>query len=517
MGDFSLRLSRIPGLLLCLLLAMGCDSYEDLLSTDERVWLEQHDSEIRVTPDPAFPPIDFYDETGVYQGISAEYFGLIESRLDLKFTFLKTQSWATALEDIKAKSTDVIVPTQRTRERSKYLLFTDPYIEIPTVIITTLGNTHLKTMDLLKGKRVAVVKAHAIVEQFIRPNYPHLDLVEVKNIKSGLLEVSFNEVDAMLAELPTATYTIEKMGITNLRISGSTPYKYDLAMASRKDLPVLNSILQKGLAAISLKEREAIQKKWIRLSWEPFYKNRNFQIITSVSLCIILFVIFWNLILKREIDQRKRAEAMLRESETKFRNIIEASPMGIHLYRFESGGELIFRGANQSADRILGVDHQQFTGRTIEEAFPFLVETNIPGRYKELCEQGGIWVQEQVDFEDHRIKGAFEVHAFQTARNEMAAMFIDVKERKIAERERERLINDLQNALMEIKTLSGLLPICASCKKIRDDQGYWNQIESYIKQHSDAEFSHGLCPGCSDQLYGDQGWYIKMKQDKGIK
>jgi len=63
--------------------------------------------------------------------------------------------------------------------------------------------------------------------------------------------------------------------------------------------------------------------------------------------------------------------------------------------------------------------------------------------------------------------------------------------------------NELQKALSEIKTLSGLLPICASCKKIRDDKGYWNQIELYIRDHTEAEFSHSLCPNCAEKLYGD--------------
>ena len=66
---------------------------------------------------------------------------------------------------------------------------------------------------------------------------------------------------------------------------------------------------------------------------------------------------------------------------------------------------------------------------------------------------------------------------------------------------RER--NELQKALSKIKTLSGLLPICASCKKIRDDKGYWNQIELYVRDHTEAEFSHSICPNCAEKLYGD--------------
>jgi PAS domain S-box-containing protein len=77
----------------------------------------------------------------------------------------------------------------------------------------------------------------------------------------------------------------------------------------------------------------------------------------------------------------------------------------------------------------------------------------------------------------------------------------DITERKQAEEEREKLILQLQKALDEVKQLSGLLPICASCKKIRDDKGYWNQIESYIYDHSEAEFSHSICPECFKKLY----------------
>jgi FixJ family two-component response regulator len=81
------------------------------------------------------------------------------------------------------------------------------------------------------------------------------------------------------------------------------------------------------------------------------------------------------------------------------------------------------------------------------------------------------------------------------------ALKTEVAQRKQAEEEREKLIRELQYALSEVKTLSGLLPICASCKKIRDDKGYWSQIEEYIRKHSDAEFTHGLCPGCAEKLY----------------
>ena len=93
----------------------------------------------------------------------------------------------------------------------------------------------------------------------------------------------------------------------------------------------------------------------------------------------------------------------------------------------------------------------------------------------------------------------------------------DITERKRVANEREQLINELREALDNVQTLSGLIPICSHCKKIRDDKGYWNQIESYIQQHSTAQFSHSLCTECSDELYGDQDWYIDMKNEEAVE
>jgi hypothetical protein len=85
----------------------------------------------------------------------------------------------------------------------------------------------------------------------------------------------------------------------------------------------------------------------------------------------------------------------------------------------------------------------------------------------------------------------------------------EITNRKKAEEEREKLIMELQNALGKVKLLSGFLPICAACKKIRDDKGYWNQIESYIRDHSEAKFSHSICPDCFKKLYPELKIEIK--------
>jgi len=92
------------------------------------------------------------------------------------------------------------------------------------------------------------------------------------------------------------------------------------------------------------------------------------------------------------------------------------------------------------------------------------------------------------------------------------ALVRDIAERRRMEKEKEKLIYQLQGALAEVTNLSGLLPICSSCKKIRDDKGYWNQIEAYIQKHSGAQFSHGICPDCAQKLYPE----IYRKSDDGV-
>ncbi|MBI4974457.1 MAG: PAS domain-containing protein [Candidatus Omnitrophica bacterium] len=89
----------------------------------------------------------------------------------------------------------------------------------------------------------------------------------------------------------------------------------------------------------------------------------------------------------------------------------------------------------------------------------------------------------------------------------------DITQRKLAEEEREKIILELKDAIAKVKQLSGMLPICAGCKKIRDDKGYWNQIEIYIRDHSEAEFTHGLCPDCARKAYEELD-RLKKEKDK---
>jgi len=134
-----------------------------------------------------------------------------------------------------------------------------------------------------------------------------------------------------------------------------------------------------------------------------------------------------------DITKQKKAEEALEESERRFRSTVESSPMGMHFYQLTEKNRLVFTGANPAADSLLNVDNSVFIGKTIEEAFPSLMNTEIPEKYKHVAKTGEIWNSEQLEYEDNKVKGAFEIVAFQTEPNCIVSMFNEITDKKKAQ------------------------------------------------------------------------------------
>ncbi len=134
-----------------------------------------------------------------------------------------------------------------------------------------------------------------------------------------------------------------------------------------------------------------------------------------------------------DLSEQQHAAEELERSEHLARAVLEGAPFGAHLYELQDDGRLIFTGANPAADRILGTECAQFIGLAIEDAFPQLTETEIPGAYRRAAAEGVTFHTDEIVYEEGGIAGAFEVQAFQTGPNRMAAFFMDITERKRAE------------------------------------------------------------------------------------
>lgn len=364
-----------PALLLVLLTCLAVFSLNPSrhngipLTAEERAWLKAHPV-IRFASDPDFPPTEYFDKNGNYNGIAADYLALIEKNLGIRFSIIRLRNWAEVIAYAKSKRIDVFNAAE-TPERSQYALFTNPYIELPAAIIAREKVKDPLTMDKLEGMKVSVVSGYA-AQEFIARQYPALHLDLVPNVQTGLRKVSFGTSDAFIENIATASYYIERDKISNLRIVGESGYAYNMAFGSRKDWPLLNRILQKGLTGISAAEKKAIYNKWIPLEPKSIFASKGFRTAILVSCCAIFLlisvIIIWNRVLRKqvrartaelekELGERNRIEEELRESEEKFRVLAETSPAGICLYQGER-----FLHVNAAAARMFGYSEAQCQG-----------------------------------------------------------------------------------------------------------------------------------------------------------
>ncbi len=199
----------------------------------------------------------------------------------------------------------------------------------------------------------------------------------------------------------------------------------------------------------------------------------------------------------QDITPLVQQEQKLRESEARLRDLLDGAPLAIAMTR---GGKLIYVNSHYVVmhgflraeellgtpilDRVFAEDHPLFQGFPDQVARGEILEPTIEFRALRK-DQTGFWV-------------TATVRPLSLDDGPAAIGFLrNISDRKRAEQERETLIQDLQEALAKVKVLRGLIPICGHCKKIRDDQGYWNQLEAYITSHTEAAFSHGICPDCA--------------------
>ena len=204
------------------------------------------------------------------------------------------------------------------------------------------------------------------------------------------------------------------------------------------------------------------------------------------------------------IDQRERADNALRESEEKYRSITESMVNAMYICSQDFRVEFM----NSAMIKKIGYD------ATGEKCFQTIygLDEKCPWCIHEKVQKGEVVTTEIVNPKDGRTYNVSHSPIFhENGSISKMTIFRDITQSKLLEVEREKLIKELKNALDQVKQLSGLLPICASCKKIKDDKGDWHQIESYIRDHSEAEFTHGICQECVKKLY--PGLDLKIYDD----
>lgn len=199
------------------------------------------------------------------------------------------------------------------------------------------------------------------------------------------------------------------------------------------------------------------------------------------------------------INQRLNAE--MKEAKEEMELVFNTSPDAAVISRL-SDGLIVY--VNDGFVALTGLTREECVGKTTLAVHAWKNPADREAVVRELQEKGSCKSHEAV----FQRKDGGEFFGLVSAAvfnlqdvPHVISVTRDITARKQTEAERDRLIQELRQALANVKSLSGLLPICASCKKIRDDQGYWNQVESYVQAHSEATFTHGICPDCMKRLY----------------
>ena len=205
--------------------------------------------------------------------------------------------------------------------------------------------------------------------------------------------------------------------------------------------------------------------------------------------------------LEQMVKELETERACRKEAEHKLEGIFHKSLDALIIIDTKSG---LILNVNETTRQILGYEEGELKGKHFSTLFPLADESSKKDLADEFNVFGTVFTQDFVRSDGSVCLLDLTATMVRWGKGEaILAAFRDSSERRQMEEEREKLIRELKDALANVKTLSGLLPICSSCKKIRDDKGYWNQIESYIRDRSEAEFTHGICPKCAKKLYPD--------------
>ena len=413
-------------------------------SQQERDWLAEHPV-ILAAPDPDFPPVEYYDEKGLYQGIAADYIALIEKRLGIRFKIVRLKNWDEVLEKALTREIDMVTAATRTPQRQKYLRFTSSFIELPAAIIVRQNVRQNLTMDNLKGMKVTTVYRYA-GHDYINNVYPDMELDLVPDVQTGLRKVSFGMADAMIANIATASYNIEKDKITNLRMAGESGFVYRLAFAPCKGNWELNSILEKGMTLITWEEKQKIYRKWISLQQDSLLKSRKFWIGICGGLgAIMLFaggILAWNRSLRQRVEEKtaalklkviehQMAQKTIQESETRYRQIIDNTQNGVALLKAENNGEdFIFLDLNKSGETIDSLKKEAVIGRSVMDVFPGLKEFGLFDVLKRVWDTGRPERYPVALYRDSRISVYRDTFVYQLPSGEIVTVYSDETELK---------------------------------------------------------------------------------------
>ncbi len=274
----------------------------------EQNYLEQK-KVINMCIDPDWMPFEKIDNNGKHIGISADLLKEFKKNSGIEFKLVPTKTWSETLKYAKNRTCDIILLAMQTPKREEYMDFTTPYVSFPFVIATKNSQIFIDNMEALYGKKIALVKSYAHVE-IIRNKYPQIKIVEVENMMEGFAHVREGKVFGYVDALASVAYNIQREGMTDIKIAGKFDDKWMLGVATRKDIPILNNIMQKIQDTVDEETKQLIYNKWLAIKFEDRINYTIIYQILAVALLLLLFGIWRYYVAKKtnKIMQEKNQQ-----------------------------------------------------------------------------------------------------------------------------------------------------------------------------------------------------------------
>lgn len=343
---------------LCIYLIFSSVSYALNLTAQEEAWLAVHPV-VRVGIDPAWPPYEFTDKQGEYRGISADYMAIISQKLGIKLAITKDKSWTEVKQKLEQKQLDISPSVAETPQRREFLNFTQPYISFPVVILTRVDESFIGQLEDLQGERVGV-EANYFADEVLQKNFPNITRVPYENIHALLSALALKRIDYAVTNHASASYTVQHLQITGIKLASVTPFESPLTIAVRDDWPEFVSVLNKALIDISPQQHQQIRQRWLSVHKQRLYVADVWRLhpdIVLLAMLGVLFVLmlmvilyFRQRLLKRQAIAQQ-AQQDLAESEKRFRVLIEHAPVAFAIFKGQLG---IIKMLNRSFIQTFG-------------------------------------------------------------------------------------------------------------------------------------------------------------------
>ena len=352
----------LPSLLLLVGTAFAAEGARDPLELDKasRVWLSKHPV-IRVGVATGWEPIEFIDAKGHYQGIVADWMTLLSQRLGVRFEYVHRESWDAVMAEFDRGEIDVLAALTETPERMNHMLFTQPYLNFDTGLISRDDAPYVETLADFPAGRLAVVKGYASSASAAQ-RAPHLKQIPVADTEQALLAVSTGQADVAVMTVLVAHYLARQHGLANLRVGADhDDYPAGLAMAIRPELAPLRDALQVALDSVSPTERAAISSRWVNLQQvRPSGLSRAAWLTLFGLLAGLVVMAGWVYTLRRQIRISRTLQRRAVAAEQRLAEIAANAPGVLWQVSRDAAGKFRCLYMSQLAERATGIAISDF-------------------------------------------------------------------------------------------------------------------------------------------------------------